>query len=82
MNEIMKRFSDEQIEKIELQGEDTAQKLLYAYNKLTDIQERLTELIPQEAEIIGKVKTLKSQKSYLTTIVNILSKELRYLDVR
>jgi hypothetical protein len=82
LNELMKHFSDEQIAKLELQGEDVAQKLLAAYNLLTDNQEVIDTLIPEVARVEGELKVAKSRKSYLSLIINILTKELKYMDVR
>lgn len=81
-SDLMKFFSDDQISKIELQGEDVAQKLLHAYNLLTENQKQMDALIVEEARVVGELKVLKSRKSYLSHIISILGKELRYIDVR
>lgn len=81
-SDLMKLFSDDEIERSELQLEDVAKKLFTAHNLLTETQDKLNEAIKKKAAVDAEVYELKSRKSYLTTIMHNLQQIRRHLDVR
>jgi hypothetical protein len=75
-------FSDDQIQRSELQLDEVMRKIFLAHNLYTAVEDEYLDIIKRKAEVDAEFAVLKSQIRYLENIMKNLHQAARRLDVR